>query len=195
MSALHTDALAVLRAWEPPSREQAILRRRYVSYLETRPDGLTRGCRPDHLTASTLVFDHDRSHVLLTLHAKARRWFQFGGHPEPGDRTLAGVALREAVEESGLTASDLDLDPRPVLLDAHPVPFCAPGEGVHHLDVMYAALARPGARPAASEESLDVRWWPVAALPSDELRRFVEVARQSTSGGGEIEEASDQPSR
>ena len=197
---LHADALAVLRAWTPPSREQETLRRRFVDHLERHPDGTTRACRPDHLTASVLVLDAARDRVLLTLHAKAGRWFQFGGHTEGHDRTLAGAALREAVEESGLAAADLDLHPVPVRLDAHAVPFCWPGEEVHHLDVMYAAVARDGARHEVSEESLDVAWWPVDALPDDHLESFVRPALEQTqstseSGGASSCAAADHPVR
>jgi 8-oxo-dGTP pyrophosphatase MutT (NUDIX family) len=196
---LHADALAVLRAWTSPSREQEALRRRFVEHLERHPGGLTRRCRPDHVTASVLVLDPSLQRVLLTLHAKSGRWFQFGGHTEDGDLTLDGAALREAVEESGLSPAELDLHPTPVRLDAHPVPFCGPGEGVHHLDVMYAAVARDGARHEISEESLDVAWWPVDALPDGHLEDFVRPAvevLQSTSPGGDSTcEAADHPVR
>jgi ADP-ribose pyrophosphatase YjhB (NUDIX family) len=93
---LHADALAALVGWAAPTPAQEALRERYVAHLATRADGLTRDCRPDHLTASTLVLSADGNAVLLTLHAKAHRWFQFGGHVEPGDPTLADAALREA---------------------------------------------------------------------------------------------------
>lgn len=200
MSALRADALATLRGWAAPTPDQEALREHYVRHLEARPDAMTRECRPEHLTASTLVLSDDHSHVLLTLHAKAREWFQFGGHPEAVDTTLAGAALREAVEESGLSPDELDLDPRPVRLDAHAVPFCGPGGDVRHLDVVFRAVARPGARHAVSDESLDVRWWPVDALPNPELDDFVALALagQSTgsnSEGGATRAASDQPSR
>jgi 8-oxo-dGTP pyrophosphatase MutT (NUDIX family) len=197
---LHADALAVLRAWSAPSPAQETARRRFVDHLERNPDGMGRGCRPDHVTASVMVLDQPLSRALLTLHAKSGRWFQFGGHTEAADQTLAGAALREAVEESGLSPADLDLHPSPVLLDEHAVPFCQPGHEVRHLDVMYVALARDGARHEVSEESLDVAWWPVDALPDQHLERFVRPAlevSQSTSepGGDSSWAAADQPVR
>jgi 8-oxo-dGTP pyrophosphatase MutT (NUDIX family) len=178
--ALHRDASRVLSAWTGPTAEQERLRARYVRHLDGHDDGVFRGCVPDHLTASTLVLSHDGARVLLTLHGKARRWFQFGGHLEAGDRTLAGAAEREAREESGLTA--LAVDPVPVHLDEHVVPFCRPGtwdaaRPVHHLDVRFLAVAAQGAEPVVSDESLDVRWWDVDALPDPELAELVVLAR------------------
>lgn len=197
MSALHTDALSVLRAWEPPTHEQARLRDRYVAHLSAQPDGMRRECYPDHLTASTLVLSAERTQVLLTLHAKAQRWFQFGGHCEPGDTTLAGAARREAVEESGIAG--LRVAAVPLQLSEHAVPFCDPRGGVHHLDVRFLAVAADDDRHAVSEESLDVRWWPADALPDQDLAELVALAlaRQSTSAGGPFSTlaAADQPSR
>jgi 8-oxo-dGTP pyrophosphatase MutT (NUDIX family) len=165
-SSLLADALAVLEGWDPPSASQDALRSSYVEHLRARPDGLFRSCYPDHLTASALVLSADRSRVLLTLHRKAQRWFQFGGHLEPGDATLSGAAMREATEESGVGV--LLLDPGPVHLDAHAVPFCDPRGGVRHLDVRFTMTAPDGMDHAVSDESLDVRWWPVHDLPTDE---------------------------
>ncbi|MBZ5740675.1 NUDIX hydrolase [Nocardioides mangrovi] len=199
---LHADALAALEAWRAPTAAQEALRERYVAHLRAHADGLDRSCTPDHLTASTLVVDGAGREVLLTLHAKAQRWFQLGGHCEPGDETLAGAALREATEESGLEG--LVLDPVPVQLSEHAVPFCGPYGEVHHLDVRFVAVAPAGAAHAVSEESLDVRWWPVGDLPDPEadLVELVELARerQSTApsislGGGSTLAAADQPSR
>jgi 8-oxo-dGTP pyrophosphatase MutT (NUDIX family) len=173
----HAAALAALRDWRPPSAQQAALRDRYVDHLLAHPDGLTRGCLPDHLTASTLVLSADANAVLLTLHAKAHRWFQFGGHVEPGDATLADAALREAAEESGMAG--LVFDPTPVQLSEHAVPFCGATGDVHHLDVRFVAVAPDGAEHSVSDESLDVRWWPVDALGDlePELLELVELAR------------------
>ena len=204
---LHADALALLGAWDPPTPTQGRLRDRYVAHLREHPDGLSRTCRPDHLTASTVVLSADRTRVLLTLHAKAGRWFQLGGHCEAGDPTLAAAAQREAREESGVP--DLVVAPWPVHLDEHVVPFCggpdASSAPVHHLDVRFLAVAAEDVAHAVSEESLDLRWWPVDELPDPALDELVTAAlaagagapaaQSSSPGGTSTRAAADQPSR
>lgn len=173
----HRGSLDLLDRWVPPTPAQEALRVEFVDHLRNHPDGLRRSCRPDHITASTLVLDATGRSVLLTLHAKAAMWFQLGGHIEDDDATLAGAALREATEESGIAG--LDLDPVPVQLDAHDVPFCGGHGDTRHLDVRFVALAPPDARAAISAESSDLRWWPVDGLPTDEpsLRELVDLGR------------------
>ena len=161
---LRDDAVAVLSAWD--AGPQQALRDRYVEHLLANLGGMFRECYPDHVTASMLVLSADHSQVLMTLHSKAQLWFQFGGHCEAGDRTLQGAATREALEESGLPS--LEVDPVPIHLDEHQVPFCAAGPDTHHLDVRFLGVAAPDDAHAVSKESLDVRWWPVDALPTDE---------------------------
>lgn len=160
---LYDDAVATLTAWQPDTDEQHRLRRSYLTHLDEHPDGLTRHCHPDHLTASTLVVNHDRSEVLLNLHGTYRIWIQFGGHCEPADTTLAGAALREAVEETGIPGLRL-IGTGPVQLSTHEV-RCGPLRPSHHLDVRYVAVAPPDAEPVASPESLEVRWFARGELP------------------------------
>jgi 8-oxo-dGTP pyrophosphatase MutT (NUDIX family) len=162
---LHGDAVDVLSRWQAPTDEQEHLRAAYVAHLAEHPDGLWRSCLPAHLTAGALVLSHDRRHVLLNLHGKARRWFHFGGHLESGDATLAGAALREATEESGLEG--LKVDEVPLHLSRHAVEFCGPAGSADHLDVRFLALLGTDTEPETSEESLEVRWWPVDELPTD----------------------------
>lgn len=165
-----------LAAWTAPDAEQERLRQEFLAYAD-RPDALRREGRPDHLTASAVVLDASRTSVLLVLHRKVRLWLQPGGHLEDGDEALSQAALREAVEETGV--ADLRLAATvPVHLDKHAAPCGAD----HHLDVRYLVLAPDGAEPTVSDESLDVRWWPLDALPeqrSADLEPMIAAALRS----------------
>jgi 8-oxo-dGTP pyrophosphatase MutT (NUDIX family) len=174
----HADALAVLEGWSAPDAAQEALRARYVDHLRGNPDGCTKAAFPDHLTAGALVLSRDGSQVLLNLHRKARRWFAFGGHLEPEDATLAAAALREGTEESGMP--DLEIDPVPVHLSLHEVGFCSPRGPVRHLDVRFLARLGVTTEPVVSEESLELRWFPVDEVPTDEpdMLDLIRLARE-----------------
>jgi len=135
-------------------------RRRILELGAARPDLARRTCRPGHLTGSAFVLDATGSATLLLFHRKLQRWLQPGGHAD-GDHLLVRVALREAIEETGLT--DLRIDPVPLDLDVHEV--APPAEDAHlHLDVRYLVVAPPGAAAVGNHESEAVRW-----VPLDEL--------------------------
>jgi 8-oxo-dGTP pyrophosphatase MutT (NUDIX family) len=88
---------------------------------------------------------------------------------------VAGAALREATEESGIPGLTL-LPGGPARLDRHAIP--APCHW--HLDVQYVAIAPPDAVEAISDESLDLRWFgyeEVAAVADTSVVRLVEAAR------------------
>jgi 8-oxo-dGTP pyrophosphatase MutT (NUDIX family) len=173
----HAQALTTLREWDPPGPALSDLRDRFVDHLVEHPDGLERACSPGHLTAGALVLSADLDAVLLNLHARARRWFHFGGHWEAPDASLLATASREAVEESGVTG--LRVHPDPVHLDLHHVEFCRGHDRTDHLDVRYAALAPAGAVGRVSDESLDVRWWQLDALPElpAEMHELIALSR------------------
>nr|WP_312871883.1 NUDIX hydrolase [Amycolatopsis acididurans] len=172
---LRLDALSVLDKWRPAMASQESLRQAFLGFLAAREDSCARSCEAGHLTASAVVLDADASHVLLTLHPRVGRWLQLGGHCEPSDESLAEAALREATEESGIEG--LWIEPEPVHLDVHPI-TCSLGVPTRHFDVRFTVRAPRGAQPVRSDESDDLRWWPVNAMPpgSEELTELVAAA-------------------
>lgn len=126
---------------------------------EDGPELLTRHARPSHVTASAVVLSPDARRTCLVLHGRIGKWVQPGGHLEPGDRTVAGAAAREVLEETGLSGTVLgDI----ACLSRHYAP-CTPDTD-WHLDVQFVLVA-DAVEPAVSAESHDVRWWDVDALP------------------------------
>jgi len=174
---LHEDAARSLSGWRAPNAAQEQLRTEYLAHLAAHSDAMSKQGPPAHFTASCLVLDHTGSRVLLTLHRKARAWFQFGGHFEPGDQDAHAAAQRETREESGIAT--LVARPDLVQLDRHHL-VGSFGRCREHLDLRFVAVADPGAAPVVSAESLDVRWWPVDGLPSQsrrDLEPLVAIAR------------------
>lgn len=100
---------------------------------------------PLHITGSALVLHPGGKHVLLHLHTKLGRWFQLGGHPEAGEVEPAAIALREAIEESGIP--DLAFHPDPTSstifqVTIMPIP-ASKSMGVHeHADVRFVLSSR-----------------------------------------------------
>lgn len=177
------SAIALLTDWPAPDSDQDTLRHAVLAFLHARPDSCQRACAAGHITASTLVVDDTAQTVLLTLHPRFGRWLQLGGHCEDSDADIFGAALREATEESGIT--DLRLQPNLAAVHVHSV-TCSLGVPTRHLDLQFIATAAPGAEIAISDESLDLRWWPVDELPDGidaGLTRLVDAAKRRWSTG------------
>ncbi|WP_353953016.1 NUDIX hydrolase [Knoellia sp. S7-12] len=176
---LHAEATTTLAGWSAPDASQERLRAAYLDHLQRHPDGVAKAGPPAHLTASCLVISPDGGQVLLTHHRRAKQWFQFGGHLEVDDTSLYAAAIREGREESGIPS--VTPEPTIVQLNQHRLHGDF-GRCREHLDVRYAAVVDPAVRPATSEESLDVAWWPADALPEGtrtELTALVDAARQA----------------
>lgn len=110
----------------------------FVRFLHSNPHVFDRSHPPGHFTGSAWLVSADGRRVLLTHHRKLRRWLQLGGHAD-GDTDLAQVALREAIEESGLAG--LRVDPAIFDLDRHCIPACGDEPAHWHYDVRYVVRA------------------------------------------------------
>jgi 8-oxo-dGTP pyrophosphatase MutT (NUDIX family) len=173
-------ARATIERYAPRDDAQARARAFVLEWIDAHPDALLRSCLGGHLTASALVVDALGGRALLTLHKKLGRWLQLGGHCD-GDANLAGSALREAREESGIAG--LAIHPEPIDLDCHRIP-ARPNEPEHwHLDARFVVRAPAEAEPRISAESKALRWFAPRELASietdDSVRRLFELVLRS----------------
>lgn len=170
-------ATELLSTWSAPDARQEETVAGYLDHLRRHGTGaLSRDGDPAHLTASCVVLSPDLAEVLLCFHGKGRFWVQLGGHLEAEDVSLPDAARREAREESGIADLEL-LSPVPFDVDRHALSGawrCA-----EHLDVGFVAVAPRAAAIAVSEESGDVAWWPVDAVPADAAHGLADRVRRA----------------
>lgn len=187
VSALLDDARRVVTGLGTDGHGPAAVRRGVLAHLDAHGDAALGRELPEHVTASALVLDASLGRALLCFHRKGRFWVQPGGHLDPGDADLLAAALRELREETGVAAVRVPTT-RAADLDRH-----ALGDGfgrcAWHLDVGFVVLADPADAVAVSDESTDVAWWPLDALPDevppglgDRLARAARFAQAARSG-------------
>jgi 8-oxo-dGTP pyrophosphatase MutT (NUDIX family) len=114
-----------------------------------------------HLPAVTAVVRHpDRAAVLLVRRADNGAWTPITGILDPGEEP-AVAAAREALEETG-TVIRVD---RLASTAAHGEVVHVNGDRASYLDLTFACTWVSGEPYVADDESSDVRWWPLDALP------------------------------
>ncbi|MFI1171882.1 NUDIX hydrolase [Streptomyces melanogenes] len=116
---------------------------------------------------SVVVFD-DEGRVLLGRRVDSGEWSIIGGIPEPGEQP-AETAVREVYEETAVRC----VVERVVLVDAlRPVTY-PNGDRCQFMDICLKCRAVGGEARVNDDESLEVGWFPVDALPGlDEFALF-----------------------
>lgn len=157
-----------------------------IHFLQrTEPDVLYDRANFDgHITASSFVLDENRTSLLFLHHKKLNRWLQPGGHVDSSDENLLQAALRETIEETGLTIENLT----PILLpdtgaifdiDSHYIPEnMRKNEPPHtHHDCRFLlACNKPVSFNLNADEALDVKWILLSELAQDPM--FKKVANK-----------------
>nr|WP_303714916.1 NUDIX domain-containing protein [Kutzneria buriramensis]WKX15172.1 NUDIX domain-containing protein [Kutzneria buriramensis] len=113
---------------------------------------------------SAVVLD-DEGRVLLNRRTDTRKWSLIGGIPEPGEQPAA-CAVREVQEETGVHC----VVERVLIVQAlNPVTYDN-GDVCQYMDISFRCRAVGGEARVNDDESLDVGWFAVDALP--ELNEF-----------------------
>lgn len=157
------DLLSLLLAHRPADAKEERDRDAIASFVRGGGDLFSRGrYDPGHLTGSAFILDAAGSRWLLVHHRRLGLWLQPGGHGEPGETDPLAVALREAVEETGLAGlRPHPSAPVPFDLDVHRIPARREEPEHLHLDIRYLLVAPAGAAPRASAESRGIGWFPL----------------------------------
>jgi 8-oxo-dGTP pyrophosphatase MutT (NUDIX family) len=113
---------------------------------------------------SAVVLD-DEGRVLLNRRTDTRKWSLIGGIPEPGEQPAA-CAVREVQEETGVHC----VVERVLIVQAlKPVTYDN-GDVCQYMDISFRCRAVGGEARVNDDESLEVGWFAVDALP--ELNEF-----------------------
>jgi 8-oxo-dGTP pyrophosphatase MutT (NUDIX family) len=181
-----------LASHQPADEEEATDLARIRAFVARHPHPFDRRIREGHLTGSALVVSAAGDGVLLLHHRKLERWLQPGGHGDPGETSGEQVALREALEETGIAGLALHPGaPRPLDVDVHDIPARGDEPAHEHLDLRYLVVAPADAAIApALAEMRDLRWFAwddVDALGPDRgLRRALGKARRFSESPGAL---------
>lgn len=176
------DLLAELGRYVPGDAREAVMVAEIAAFVRAHPDAFERTLTIGHVTASAWVLDPDGEYALLTHHRKLGRWLQLGGHAD-GDADVRAVALREAREESGLTAIRFA---RSTIydVDVHDIPARGVEPAHKHYDVRFAFVADRAAALVVSSESHELAWRRVAELEAPDVDESVRrLARKTASLG------------
>ena len=167
-----------IMAYSPCNEQEARDRQVMLYAIDRLEDTLTRDNPIAHFTASSWIVNPGRDRVLMAWHNIYKSWAWTGGHAD-GEADLLSVALREAREETGLTALS------PVLPDIYSVEVLPVNSHVKrgafvaahlHLNVTYlleADDAQP-LRPKPDENSA-VDWLPLETAAENREEPFMAV--------------------
>lgn len=146
----------LLKIYKPSDENEQKMVYETIDFIEKNNDCFERTLLAGHITASAWTIDKTHQYTLLTHHRKLNKWFQLGGHCD-GDTNVLNVALKEALEESGLSEikvlSEMIFD-----VDIHQIPE-AKGFPAHlHYDIRFLLEADKNEPFKVSEESHNLAW-------------------------------------
>ncbi|MGW0998177.1 NUDIX hydrolase [Streptomyces sp. NPDC002520] len=118
---------------------------------------------------SAVVFD-DQGRVLLGQRADNHKWALLSGIPEPGEQPAA-AAVREVYEETAVRC----VPERIVMVKSSERVTFGNGDICQFMDITFRCRAVGGEARVNDDESLDVGWFEVDALPPMDERHLFRI--------------------
>ena len=168
----------VLQAYRPCNEQEARDREVMLYALDRLDSPLLRDNPIAHFSASSWIVNPARDKALMAWHNIYRTWAWTGGHAD-GEADLLSVALREAVEETGIEAI------APISRDIYSIEILPVNSHIKRgafvsshlpLNVTYLLLADDSQplRPKPDENSA-VAWLPLAEAAENREEPFMAV--------------------
>lgn len=174
------NLISDLRSYKPTEEEAAFLPR-FLELLNSDRCFYRDHFNPGHITGSALLINEEKTKILMNYHKSLNKWLSFGGHCD-GEEDVFSVAIRETMEESGLTAFK-PVTASIVDIDIHTIPANPKrNEPEHeHFDIRYIMQMTEDQKPVISDESLQLQWMTFDEAANhlqtnDSLHRLLEKA-------------------
>lgn len=139
---------------------------RFISLLTNFHNCYQRTLYTGHITASAWIIAIKEKSVLLVHHKKLNRWLQPGGHAD-GEEDIINVAVKEAVEETGLKSLKLHME-EIFDIDIHLIPHYKAVQSHFHYDIRFLFSADIREQYVLSRESNKLAW-----IPMENIDQFV----------------------
>lgn len=169
-----------IKTYSPSSDEKSFIPE-FLNLLKSDRCFYRDHFNPGHITSSAILFNIKGDKILMNHHKSLNKWMNFGGHCDGEEDTLA-VAIRETMEESGITAIK-PLSATFIDIDIHDIPtHDKKNEPTHkHFDVRYVMQMTHEQDFVISDESLALKWMTIddALNHADKsLERFIKKATE-----------------
>ncbi|QUH26538.1 NUDIX hydrolase [Serpentinicella alkaliphila] len=174
------DLIKLINQYYPDSEDEIKDKNSIIEFLSNNDIFLGKGNTSGHITGSTWIVDKHKNKVLLTHHRKLGKWLQLGGHTEENENILDS-ALREAIEESGLT--NLKVLSRDIFdVDVHLIPRRKNELEHYHYDIRFLIEADDTETIVISKESINLKWLPLSEIDLYSNEQSIKRMVKKTTG-------------
>lgn len=154
---MHRKKIIDLLQQYQPKLKEIHYKEKMLKFINENENCFERSLEIGHITGSAWLINKDGDKALLMQHAKLNNWFQLGGHAD-GDSDILAVAIKEASEESGISAikaiSNDIFD-----IDIHEIPANHKEKSHFHYDIRFLLQVASDETIKINRESNQLLWF------------------------------------